>query len=154
MSDTKFTVFMNSTLVDSLDAGFSPGDGFAAIDQIFRELPQLHPAAAPKRSGNAQAAGSRSIAVAITGTISDSVMSKSAPSCTSSNSGTTQISKIPTAKKSMSSLGGGLPRNTHRFKYTHRVDSNHGKGTGELRSCLPCRSAPRGIKDTLRTERL
>jgi hypothetical protein len=52
MTDTKFTVSMHPTLVDSLDYGFSPGDGFAAIDAIFRELPQLHPAPLPKRSRN------------------------------------------------------------------------------------------------------
>jgi hypothetical protein len=52
MSDTKFTVFMHDTLVDSLDEGFSAGDSFAAIDQIFNELPQLHPAPVAKRSRN------------------------------------------------------------------------------------------------------
>jgi hypothetical protein len=50
MSDTKFTVFMHATLVDSLDEGFSPMDGIIAIDQIFLELPRLHPAPVPKRS--------------------------------------------------------------------------------------------------------
>jgi hypothetical protein len=52
MTKTKFTVSMHPTLVDSLDYGFSPGDGFAAIDQMFRELPQLHPAPLPQRCRN------------------------------------------------------------------------------------------------------
>jgi hypothetical protein len=52
MIDTKFTVFMHPTLVDQLDEGFSPMDGIIAIDQIFLELPRLHPAPVPKRSQN------------------------------------------------------------------------------------------------------
>jgi len=50
MSDTDFTVFMHPTLVDQLDEGFSPTDGIIAIDQVFLELPRLHPAPVPRRS--------------------------------------------------------------------------------------------------------
>jgi hypothetical protein len=52
MSDTKFTVFMHPTLIDRLDQGFAPTDGLIAINQMFLELPKLHPAPAPKRSPN------------------------------------------------------------------------------------------------------
>jgi hypothetical protein len=51
MSDTRFTVLMHRTLVDELDEGFSPMDGLVAIDQMFGELPLLHPSVAAKRPG-------------------------------------------------------------------------------------------------------
>ena len=44
-----FTILMHPTLVDELDEGFSPMDGLVAIDEMFSELPLLHPALAPKR---------------------------------------------------------------------------------------------------------
>jgi len=49
MSDTKFTVSMHPSLVDELDEGFSPMDGIVAIDEMFSELPLLHPGLAAKR---------------------------------------------------------------------------------------------------------
>ncbi len=49
MSSTKLTVSMHDTLVNELDECFSPMDGIIAIDQMFLELPQLHPAIAPRR---------------------------------------------------------------------------------------------------------
>ena len=49
MSDSKLTVSMHHDLVNELDEWFSPMDGIIAIDQIFLELPQLHPAIAPRR---------------------------------------------------------------------------------------------------------
>jgi hypothetical protein len=45
----RFTVMMHKDLVDSLDEGFSPMDGAVAIDEMFAELPLLHPGKAPKR---------------------------------------------------------------------------------------------------------
>ncbi|MBS0266424.1 MAG: hypothetical protein JSS02_31120 [Planctomycetes bacterium] len=48
MTDTKFTVSMHPTLVDGLDEGFSPMDGIAAIDEIFSELPLVHPGSVPE----------------------------------------------------------------------------------------------------------
>ena len=49
MSDTTFTVSLHATLVDELDECFSPMDGIIAIDQMFQELPRLHPEFGPKR---------------------------------------------------------------------------------------------------------
>jgi hypothetical protein len=52
MSDTTFTISMHPTFVDELDKGFGPTDGLVAIDEMFSELPLLHPALAPKRLRN------------------------------------------------------------------------------------------------------
>jgi hypothetical protein len=49
MSNATFTVLMHPTLVDALDDGFSPMDGIVAIDEMFSELPLLHPRSAPRR---------------------------------------------------------------------------------------------------------
>jgi hypothetical protein len=46
---TTFTVRMHPELVDELDAGFSPMDGIAAINDLFVGLPLVHPSPVRKR---------------------------------------------------------------------------------------------------------
>ena len=42
MTNTTFTVYMHTELVDRLDECFSPLDGIHAVDGIFLDLPILH----------------------------------------------------------------------------------------------------------------
>ncbi len=46
MPNTELIACIHPVLVDQLDEHFSPMDGLVAINQIYLELPQLHPAAA------------------------------------------------------------------------------------------------------------
>jgi hypothetical protein len=47
--EPRFSILMEASLVDELDEQFSPMDGIVAIDQLFYELPRLHPGSVPKR---------------------------------------------------------------------------------------------------------